>query len=270
MTKYVSVFFLFLSAIIHGYSQEPAVFPSIDINDIPDARFETPKTFTGPSLFGYMDGGAELYLEYGFSGAWMDELNYRGGEYAVEIYRMNGTEEAFGIFSVSRYKCSSTPALSPFTCQTPYQLQVCSGPFYINIINQSGKPGDSIASLQIGAAIVKKIKDKPADLTLYLPDVLPETINRDAVLVKGKLGVMNGVADLEDFFGDATGYCAVILRLEKETIISVRFQNREALEAFESRHAYTPETPAAGSAAIPAGDVVKRISDTHLIIILKK
>ena len=112
MTKYYWIpcasCFPFISMVLHRISDS---FPSIDESDLPDAGFEIPKTYTGASLFGYMNGGAELYLEYGFSGAWINEIHLTGGQYITEIYRMNGPEEAFGIFSVSRYRCKSTPLL---------------------------------------------------------------------------------------------------------------------------------------------------------------
>lgn len=34
-------------------------YPVIDTTDLPGARFTQPKTYTGASLFGYMNGGAE-------------------------------------------------------------------------------------------------------------------------------------------------------------------------------------------------------------------
>jgi hypothetical protein len=248
------------------FSQEPDAFPSIDRPDLPDARFLDPKTYSGASLFGYMNGGAELYLEYGFSGAWINEIHLSGGKYIVEIYRMKGPEEAFGIFSVSRFRCKSIPPLSPFTCQTPYQLQICLGPFYINVINSTGNSNDSLASLKIGEAIVNKIKDKPADITSYFPGVEPETINREAVLAKGKLGIMNGAPDLADYFGEAIGYYAVILHHEKEIILSVRFLTKADMDDFASQHGWDPETIPAGLGKLPTGETITRISDNHLLI----
>ena len=51
---------------------------------------------------------------------------------------------------------------------------------------------------------------------------------------------MNGAPDLVDYFGEAAGYCAVILQHGKETLLSVRFLTSEDMDAFASRHAWNP------------------------------
>lgn len=230
MFKYLAI--LISLAYVNCFSQEQGKFPAIDQSDLPDAVFGTPKTYTGSSLFGYIDGGAELYLEYGFTGAWVNEISYHDGKYTVEIYRMTGPEEAYGIFSVSRFKCNNTPPLSPYTCQTPYQLQICSGPFYISIINEKGNSKDSLASLMIGGAIVKNITDKSVNLASWMPDTDPALINRQGIIVKGSLGIMNSAPDLEDLFEGVNSYTTLVLQQDEITILSVKFQNREDAEKF--------------------------------------
>jgi hypothetical protein len=247
-------------------AQAPGFFPTIDNRDFPDANFGVPKTYTGASLFGYIDGGAELYLEYGFSGAWVNELQIGPGKYTLEIYRMSGPEEAFGIFSVSRFQCKSTPPLTPFTCQTKYQLQICSGPFYINIINSSGNSMDSLTSLKIGAVMVSKIKEASAHPSDYLPGMPEGTVNSNAILVKGSLGLMNGAPDLADYFGEATRYTAVILKSAEETIVSAKFATPEVLNAFAKGHGWNLEALANGKACIFGTEKVTRVSPTQVLI----
>jgi hypothetical protein len=262
---YLTVYFL-----IFGYigctAQAPDYFPTISEIDLPGATFTTPRTFSNTSLFGYMNGGAELYLEYGFSGARVNEIEYMGGTYILEIYRMNGPEEAFGIFSVSRFQCKSIPSFAWLGCQTAYQVQFCSGSFYVNIINNSGSRNDSIASLKIGEAIFSKIMEKPAQIDYYLPGVSPETINRHAILVKGQLGIMNGAQELSEYFGELSGYTAVILQEEGKTRLSICFDDKEKLQAFASLHSWKPDDLSHGSLILPTGDTITRISENHLLI----
>ncbi len=267
MTKrfYLTGYFL-IFAYIGSTAQAPDYFPTVSESDLPGATFTAPRTYSNTSLFGYINGGAELYLEYGFSGARVNEITYMGGTYILEIYRMNGPEEAFGIFSVSRFQCKSIPSFALFGCQTAYQVQFCSGSFYVNIINNSGNRNDSIASLKIGEAIVKKIKEKPAQIDYYLPGTSPETINRHAILVKGQLGIMNGVQELSEYFGELSGYTAVILQEEGQTHLSIRFNDKEKLEAFASLHSWKPDDLSPGSVILPTGDTITRISENHLLI----
>jgi hypothetical protein len=270
LTKICWMLSIQLSLCIPCFPMEPAYFPSIDRSDLPDARFETAKIYTGASLFGYINGGAELFLEYGFSGAWVNQVEYRDGNYTVEIYRMNGPEEAFGIYSVSRFRCQNTPPISPFACQTKYQLQLCSGPFYISIINSTGSSADSMASLKIGEVIAGKIKEMPADITGFLAGVSNETFNREAVLVKGNLGIMNGAPDLADFFGETKGYTALIMQNPDQTTVSVIFSVQESMHRFAAQHNWNIEQLRAISEKMPSGEIVTKISDHHLLIRIKK
>jgi hypothetical protein len=263
MFKFISqlCFLILLSSNCHSQT-----FPSIDKSDLPGGKFQPSRIFAGTALFGYIDGGAELYLEYGFSSVWISEIGFMGGKYKTEIYEMNGPEAAFGIFSVSRYKCKSMPPVSPFTCQTRYQLQISTGPFYISIINGSGSKSDSIASLRIGEAIVHKINKPAANLSSFLPGVSNEEINRNAVLAKGKLGIVNGAPDWEDYFKDATGYCLVILSGKENSILSVKFNSPEDLEKFVSLHKWELGKISANKSKLSTGEIISKLADNHLLI----
>jgi len=267
MIKNLFWFLCFLN-FFHAYCfSQDAAYPTIDESDLPGAKFYTERTYTSSSLFGYINGGAELYREYGLSGAWVSEIFLNERKFTVEIYRMNGPEEAFGIFSVSRFRCNSTPLLSPFTCQTPYQLQIVAGHFYISIINNSGSKSDSLVLLKIGESIVKKVKQVPADITGYLPNVSPEIINLQAFLVKGDLGVMNGTPDLADFFGEAKGYTGVVLRQEDQTIVSIKFSGREDMLAFTSQHKWDMQE--GGKEMVYEKTTISKIAEDHLLITIR-
>ncbi len=257
-------FLLLFSGI--AYSQLPEQFPVIDKNDLPGAKFQPARIFAGKSLFGYIDGGAELYLEYGFTSAWVSEISLMGGKYKTEIYKMNGPEEAFGIFSVSKYRCKSMPPLSFFTCQTRYQLQICSGPYYVSIINNSGNKTDSIATLNIAEAIISKITEPSANLSSYLPGISLEDIKSKTILAKGKLGLMNGAPDWEDYFKNLTGYILVVCSSNEKTILSVKFNTNEDLKKFQILHNWTTELITTNPVKLSGGESFRKLADNHLLI----
>jgi hypothetical protein len=192
-----------------------------------------------------------------------------GGKYKTEIYQMNGPEEAFGIFSISKYKCRSMPSIASYACQTLYQLQICSGPYYISIINATGTKTDSVASLKIGEAIIHKITESSVNLSTYLPDIPAESIKNNAILVKGKLGIMNGAPDWEDYFKGATGYCVVIFRVTDKTILSVRFQTQDDLSRFVALHNINLENVTSSPVESTGSMKVSKISNDHLLIVFK-
>jgi len=253
-------YILFITTILSQVclAQLPEDFPTISKADLPRAEFSTPRIFNGSALFGYIDGGAELYLEYGFSTLSVTEIGYLQGKYKAEIYKMTGPEEAFGIFSVSKYRCLDMPALAEFTCRTKYQLQICKGPYYISIINGTGTKADSIASVKMGEIIINKIKDGDLDLSAYLPGIPEELIQTKCILAKGKLGIMNGSPAHEYFFQGMTDYTAVIVNIEK-TIISAKFSDEASYKKFLELHSIQDNT-------LESGGKVKKIAGNHLLI----
>jgi len=206
-----------------------------------------------------MNGGAELYLEYGFSMLSVMEIDLSGGKYKTEIYKMNGQEEAFGIFSVSKYRCMDMPDLSKFTCRTRYQFQICKGPYYINIINGTGNSSDSIASITIGKIITDKIMDKEIEFSGFLPGVSAEKLQSGCFLAKGRLGIVNGSPDLEDFFQEISDYAALIVDQDGKTIISVRFENKESYSKFIKLHNWESNNESTDGS-------VRKIADSHLLV----
>jgi hypothetical protein len=250
-------------------SQESANYPVITYKDLPDAVFSEPRKFIGASLFGYIDGGAELYLEYGFSEARINQIEVGGRSYKTEIYKMNGIEEAFGIFSVSRYRCLSFPSVADFSCQTKYQLQFCKGPYYISIINRTGTKEDSATMLTIGKIIADKIPFPGIDLSVYFPGIKIETLRQNAFLAKGRLGIVNGDPDLEDFFSGVRGYTAVMLRPDEKTLISIWFPDNEQYNKFIELHHWKLSEDNSIIISSNQNEIISKAGDNRLIIELR-
>jgi hypothetical protein len=64
-----------------------------------------PERYARESLYGYLDGGAELFLPYGFQELAVGRYKRTGGggsEMTVEIYRTETSLDAFGLFSLQR------------------------------------------------------------------------------------------------------------------------------------------------------------------------
>lgn len=246
------------------WSQVPEDFPALSLADLPGAVISSPRVFTGSSLFGYINGGAELYLEYGFSLATITEISMNGGKYKTEIFKMNGPEEAFGIFSVSKFRCIDMPAYSDHTCRTRYQLQICKGPYYISIINSGGTASDSTASALIGSLIAGRISGEEIDLLRYLPGIPGEKIKTDCFLAKGRLGIVNGAPELEDCFRGIRNFTAVVLKGEEANTLSVKFSDPDSMKKFTEINGIEAAgaQPAAGEAKLS----VEYLTDNHIII----
>lgn len=248
-----------------SWSQVPEGYPVVTATDLPGAKFSSPRVFTGSSLFGYMNGGAELYLEYGVSGAVITEITMKDGKYKTEVFKMNGPEEAFGIFSVSRYRCTGRPDVSDFSCQTKYQVQYSKGPYYISIINGTGTISDSINMLTIGRIIADKIKEPVFDPGTHMPGISKNLVASNCFLAKGRLGIINGLPDLEDYFKGVAGYSALVLNDTGKIIISVRFRDKEIFKDFLISHNWNTDDQ--GSEPVSTGnEAVRLIDQNHLLI----
>ncbi|MEE4213509.1 MAG: DUF6599 family protein, partial [Bacteroidales bacterium] len=76
-------------------AQVPEGFPYINNDRLTEGRIKSERTYTKESLFGYMNGGAELYLEYGFDRLVVSEIDIDGTEYKLEVYKMDDPEAAY-------------------------------------------------------------------------------------------------------------------------------------------------------------------------------
>lgn len=249
-----------------GLSQVPVGFPVIQRTELQGAKFLTERTFSGESLFGYMNGGAELYREYGIENAVITELEIDRSWFKIEIFRMTGPEEAFGIYSVSKFRCGEIISLPGYSCQTRYHLQICKGSWYVSIINRSGTPADSVTAVRIGNIIAGKIDDPPADISAFLPGADNIEIRRNSVLAKGKLGLANGAAEWEDYFLDIEGFCTVILPSENRTVISARFDSAENMKHFADLHGWSRTDIDTIDKTMPTGMAVRLLNENHLLI----
>ncbi|MCJ7447304.1 MAG: hypothetical protein MUO72_06420 [Bacteroidales bacterium] len=266
MTKLKTLIIITSFLPVIALCQDPDGFPSIDKKDLPEAKFSTVRRFNGESLYGYIDGGADLYLEYGFTGVNVTEFTYLKGKYKVEIYKMNNPESAYGIFSVSRFRCRNRPDFSLLTCQNKYQLQICSGQYYISIINGSGTSADSTASIIAGRKIVDKISGPSIDLSEFFPGVSAETIRNESCLIKGRLGVINGSPEMEEYLRELNACTACIVNTPGKTLISARFETKEAYRNFGESHNWEMDRINFAPIEMPCGEQVKRLKDNHVLI----
>jgi hypothetical protein len=257
---------LFILTSLTCYPQIPADFPVISTGDLPEAIFQSTRHFTGESLFGYMDGGAELYREYGIADAVITEFDIEDRHYKCEVFKMTGPEEAFGIYSVSKYKCLSSPPVSQFTCLNRYQIQICKGPYYISIINRTGTSTDSLVALKTAKLITEKITSSSADLRSFIPDIDPEIIKGNSILAKGKFGLANGATEWEDYFKDMTGYCTLIYTAPDKTILSVRFSKPEDFKLFMNFRGWSLCELSISDVTISSGETLRLLGDNHLLI----
>jgi hypothetical protein len=268
MIKYPISIFILASLANAVFSQTNPDLPLIRKGDIKGMKITQIRSFTGESLYGYIDGGADLYLEYGFSDLNVTEFTKGKSKIKAEIWKMNDQESAFGIFSVSRFRCRSHPVFTELACQNKYQLQFCKGNYYVNIINRSGTAADSIVSVTAGITIAGRIAGENVDLKDYFTIIDKEKVLNESIFVKGRLGVNNGVPDLESYFRDTEKISALIISKPEKSVLSIMFNDISSLEKFAVSHKWELIPEKGQSVVMRSGETVFRKDEKQLLIVI--
>ncbi len=233
--KKIRSILLLTSALLVSFSVasgQTTITPRISAQELPgDAVIADTRTFGNESLFGYMDGGAELYLEYGFDSLHVTNISYKGSDIKIEVFRMSDPDAAFGIYSVSHFKCSNSVDLTAYYCASAYQVQFCKGIFYVSIINSNGTGAEQKLSESIASLLIGRISGQSFNPAVYITDDLTQAEVKSALFVRGSLGLFNGAYGLSKELEDFSGYSALIIRGE-ETRIAIRFNSVELMTAF--------------------------------------
>jgi len=97
-------FFLFVFLSVHTpISAQESIHDILNFNDCPGIDLvDNPELYVGDDLFNLINGGAELYHEYGFVEVLAADLLISGDNpVKVEIYDMGSPEAAWGIYSMT-------------------------------------------------------------------------------------------------------------------------------------------------------------------------
>jgi len=180
------------------------------------------REFNGSALWGYINGGADLYLEYGFNNLRVESIKLEGLEFTVNIYQMKDAAAAFGIFSVSRFNCTGKISGLNISCLSPYQLQFVKSQYYISIINETGDSKARETDLKLARILSAKIKGKDFEVPEIFTKKEFEGSFEQAKFMKGKLGLENGYPGWSEFFnmlGEVQVYMVVLK--ENESRINI-------------------------------------------------
>ena len=121
-------------------------------------------------------------------------------------------------------------------------------------------------SLKAGTIIAGKINESSANLQNFIPDYKQKDIIKQSVLVRGKLGLMNGAPVWEDYFSEITNYTALIITTEEYTTISVIINDPEEFSHFIASHGWGLCDLSVSDVKKPGGVILRGLDDNHLLI----
>jgi len=138
------------------------------------------RTFVKEALYGYMNGGSDLYYEYGFRELKVFDIEFQKANYTVEIYFMSSPEEAFGIYSQHTYKCTSADSVLFTDCTSRRQYQLADGDTYLSVVFDPFKNGNSQGAVSLSQFFLSKYR---TDKRPVIPDSVLDVL-RDRKISK--------------------------------------------------------------------------------------
>lgn len=224
------IVFSFLSLFSNVRGELPGLTAQDSVQITRDEQYD------GNSLWGLIDGGADVYLEYGFDKLRLQELNYHGENFRIEVYCMSTTEDAFGIYSVYTFTCQNPYGLYADHCKNAYQYQVLAGNYYINVMNETGTARAS----QLGNQIGNKLAAEAGKSGFTLPDLFSsagmKNVKGKVKFMRGDLGLQNGFPAWTRRFEGIDSFRLYLLKGSYQglpfKLADVKFDNEQDLRSF--------------------------------------
>ncbi len=151
---------------------------------------DEPEIYKGDDLFLYINGGADIYQEYGFKEVYSVEYEKEGtGRISVEIYNMDDPVSAFGIFSFKTEGKWKESRNGNLYCPEDYYQNILAGNYLIIItsidVNEETKKG---------VRIFRKIFEEKISGNSPIPRII-NLFNQEKfkkrIYFEGDLGLMN-------------------------------------------------------------------------------
>jgi hypothetical protein len=162
---------------------------------------QAPEVYPGENLFDLIDGGADIYFEYGFTQVVSaDYLDPALNITQAEIYEMTDPSSAYGIFSLSQQAVGWGTTYGQLSVVTDDYIAFWKGRYYVNISWSSrqdpgSRPMETLAG-RINSNILET-GDYPLLVTRF--EALDPT--KRAVFLRGNLALSNFYYfDYKDFF----------------------------------------------------------------------
>ena len=154
-----------------------------------------PRQFVGDDLFIYINGGAEIYHEYGFRRVVIQEFRNDGGNTInLEIFEMDRERNAFGLYSIKRSVEGEAVSLGNHGMLEGYYLNFWKGNQVVTLTGQDGDPETVNGLKTIGAAVDARIPagGKVPELVGFLEG--EGLITASVRFIVGNLGLYNSHA----------------------------------------------------------------------------
>ncbi len=155
-------------------------------------KSEPMRTVKSRNLFDYIDGGAEIFLEYGFKELWIQPYQKGDEEISIELFQMECPASALGIYLIRTGNGQTNTKIPARNSCNKYQFTIRRGSAFIQINNYSGEVENLTVLTMLAKKLLKNIPDEPEPEFLNL---LP-----GKNLVKGTESLIRGPISLQPVY----------------------------------------------------------------------
>jgi len=199
ISRGIFIFIVFLSPGLFHCSQEYSgksgdpfmrLLPSKDLGEWRQA--DTPQLFKGEDLYLYINGGAEIYHEYGFKQVLVQDFKNLGDQtICLEIFEMTDDRGAFGIYSFKTGTAGEAVHAGNGGLLEDYYMNFWKGNFAVTLTGHDDSPNTVQGLKEIAAAVDALIA--PCGKKPGLIELLPEEglVKQSVTYLTGHLGLMN-------------------------------------------------------------------------------
>lgn len=167
---------------------------NLDHTALGEGKIVRKAVFDGNSLWGYINGGADIYLEYGFKTLFLYEVEYRGSVIRFDLYRMSDPKAAYGIFSVYSFICDENTGPGLFNCITKWQIQSVKNEYYLSAILPTGSSDERTYATKISGELLASVEGKKFEPGFPFAAGKFQNIRAVIKYSRGLLGIDNGIA----------------------------------------------------------------------------
>jgi hypothetical protein len=156
------------------------------------AKDGSPRTFTGQDLFNQIDGGAELFLEYGFVRLRLQRYVRGPAELTLDAYEMESPASALGIYLMKMGRETPFPEIAARNSSEELQLTILKGRYFVQVDNLGEVPASKAEAAALANAFLAGVPEEPAPSPL---EALPA-----AGKVPGSERLIRGPYGLQPYF----------------------------------------------------------------------
>jgi hypothetical protein len=186
-----------------------------------------PEAYVGDDLFVYINGGAEIYHEYGFEKVTVQRYRRGDDQVSLEIYTMDS--DAFGIYSFARSAGGRLLNLGNGATAADYYLHLWRGNELAAVTAETEFDDVSEAVLEIGAAAAACLQQGGSEPDLLQKLPIDDRIPGSEVFFTGQLGFINAARPAATFFSGFEEGAVARYGPEKLTVV-LNWQDEAAAE----------------------------------------